>query len=135
MTHIMMPTLYIRPERSEEFVRLISAEVDHSLKVEPGILRFDLTRDKSDPNVVHVYAVYEDEAAYAFHQAQPYYQELMEKILPCFSKPPDIRVATNLLPRDADWARLAASRHAKLGRRRQPARKQSARPRAKVRKK
>lgn len=46
--------------------------------MEPGILRFDLARDKSDPNAIHVYAVYEDEAAYAFHRQQPYYEELME---------------------------------------------------------
>jgi autoinducer 2-degrading protein len=110
VTHIMMPTLHIRPERMEDFIRLITAEVEHSLKVEPGILRFDLARDKSDPNAIHVYAVYEDEAAYAFHQQQPYYKELMEKILPCFSKPPDIRMAPNVLPRGAAWAKLAASR-------------------------
>ena len=135
MTHIMMPTLYIEPERREEFIRLITAEIEHSLRVEPGILRFDLAADQSDPNAIHVYAVYEDEAAYAFHQAQPYYKELMEKILPCFSKPPHIRVATNLLPRDADWARLAASRKRKPARPRQAVRKKPARPRRPARKK
>jgi quinol monooxygenase YgiN len=110
MTHIMMPTLFIKPGHVEEFIELIRAEVEHSLRVEPGILRFDLTRDKQAENVIHVYAVYADEAAYAFHQAQPYYQELMEKMLPLFERMPDIRMATNLLPRDADWAELHATR-------------------------
>jgi quinol monooxygenase YgiN len=119
----MMPTLYIRPERRDEFIGWITAEIEHSLRVEPGILRFDLAADQSDPNAIHVYAVYEDEAAYAFHQAQPHYQELMERILPCFAKPPLIRVATNVLPRDPDWARLAAAR-----KRKPAARKQAARP-------
>ena len=114
MTHIMMPTLFIKPGHAEEFIELIRAEVEHSLRVEPGILRFDLARDKQDPNVIHVYAVYADEAAYAFHQAQPYYKELMEKMLPLFGRMPDIRMATNLLPRDADWSRLLASRRQAL---------------------
>lgn len=134
MTHIMLPTLYIRPERREEFIRLITAEIEHPLRVEPGILRFDLAADQSDPNAIHVYAVYGDEVAYAFHQAQPHYQELMEKILPCFALPPHIRVATNVLPGDADWARLAAARKRKPARPRQAARRKGARPRP-VRKK
>ena len=106
----MMPTLFIQPAKREKFIRLITAEIEHSLAVEPGILRFDLAADQGDPNAIHVYAVYEDEAAYAFHVAQPYYKELMDNILPCFAKPPLMRMATNVLPRDLDWARLAAAR-------------------------
>ena len=113
MTHIMMPTLFIQPEKREEFVRLITAEIEHSMRVEPGILRFDLAADQDDPNTIHVYAVYENEAAYAFHQEQGHYKELMEAILPMFAKPPLIRVATNVLPRDADWTALAAERKRK----------------------
>ena len=138
MTHIMMPTLYIQPQRREKFLRLITAEIEHSMKVEPGILRFDLAADQSDPNAIHVYAVYEDEAAYAFHQAQPDYKELMDQILPCFAKPPHIRVGTNVLPRDADWARLAATRKRKPPRPRKAApkaRKKSAHARKPARKK
>jgi quinol monooxygenase YgiN len=106
----MMPTLHVRPEAMDEFLRLICAEIEHSLRVEPGILRFDLARDRDDPYAVHVYAVYRDEAAYAFHCEQPYYKELMARIAPLFSRPPEIRTATNLLPRDADWARVFDSR-------------------------
>ena len=127
MTHIMMPTLFIEPGHVEEFIELIRTEVEHSLRVEPGILRFDLTRDKQDPNVIHVYAVYADEAAYAFHQAQPYYKELMGKMLPLFARMPEIRMATNLLPRDADWAKLLASRKQALAPKRR-ARKRAQRP-------
>jgi len=106
----MMPTLYIRPGCREEFFRLITDEVEHALRVEPGILRFDLARDQSDPDVLHVYAVYRDLAAYEFHCAQPYYRELMEKIAPMFAREPAIRVATNLFPRDGDWERVYARR-------------------------
>jgi quinol monooxygenase YgiN len=111
MTHVMLPTLHVRPEHMDEFVRLICAEIDHSLRVEPGILRFDLARDRDDPHAVHVYAVYRDEAAYAFHVQQPYYAELMARIEPLFSRPPEIRVATSLLPRPADWEALFAARN------------------------
>lgn len=134
MTHIMMPTLFIQPAKREKFIRLITAEIEHSLAVEPGILRFDLAADKSNPNAIHVYAVYEDEKAYAFHQAQPYYEELMKNILPCFSKPPLIRVATNVLPRDADWARLARERKRRPARPGKGARKKAPRARKVARK-
>jgi quinol monooxygenase YgiN len=129
VTHIMMPTLFIQPAKREKFLRLITAEIEHSLKVEPGILRFDLAADQSDPNAIHVYAVYQDEKAYAFHQAQPYYEELMKNILPCFSKPPLIRVARNVLPRDADWRRLATARRREAGARRRAAREKATRAR------
>jgi quinol monooxygenase YgiN len=119
----MMPTLFIQPAKREKFLRLITAEIEHSLAVEPGILRFDLAADRSDPNAIHVYAVYADENAYAFHQAQPYYEQLMKDILPCFSKPPLIRMGTNLLPRDADWTRLARERRREAAARRRAARK------------
>lgn len=127
MTHIMMPTLFIQPAKREKFLRLITAEIEHSLAVEPGILRFDLAADQSDPNAIHVYAVYQDEAAYAFHVAQPYYKELMDGILPCFSKPPLIRMATNVLPRDADWKWLATARRREAAARRKTAREKAAR--------
>jgi autoinducer 2-degrading protein len=104
----MLPTLFIRPE----FERLICAEIEHSLRVEPGILRFDLTRDQADPNAIHVYAVYRDAAAYAFHCEQPYYKELMARITPLFARPPEIRTATSLLPRHAAWEALFAARSA-----------------------
>jgi quinol monooxygenase YgiN len=112
MTHILMPTLFLRPERTEEFIALITAEVEHSLRVEPGILRFDLARDRSDPHAIHVYAVYRDEAAFLFHQQQAYYRELMQKTSPWFARPPAIRVATGLLPRADEWERVFAARRA-----------------------
>jgi quinol monooxygenase YgiN len=131
----MLPTLFIQPAKREKFLRLITREIEHSLAVEPGILRFDLAADRSDPNAIHVYAVYEDEKAYAFHQAQPYYEELMKNILPCFSKPPLIRMGTNVLPRDADWKRLAAARRREAAAQRKAARKKAPRARRPARKK
>jgi autoinducer 2-degrading protein len=113
MTHVMMPTLFIRPEHTEQCIRLIAAEVEHARRAEPGILRFDLARDQADPDAIHVYAVYRDAAAYAFHQAQPYYAQLMQAIEPWFSRPPLIRVATSLLPRPADWESVFRARQAR----------------------
>jgi quinol monooxygenase YgiN len=113
MTHVMMPTLFIRPEHTEECIRLIAEEVEHAQRVEPGILRFDLARDLADPDAIHVYAVYRDAAAYAFHQAQPYYARLMQAIEPLFSRPPLIRMGASLLPRSADWESLFRARQAR----------------------
>ena len=104
--HVMMPDLFIKPEYREAYIEAIIHEVKQGLEKEPeGILRFDLVQDGADPNVIHVYAVYRDEAALHFHQQQPYYVEFMQKTMPWWSKPPVLRSGRNLLPTDADWKR------------------------------
>ena len=101
---MMMPSLFIKPEYREAYVEAIVHEVRQGLEKESdGILRFDLVQDGADPNVIHVYAVYRDEAALEFHQRQPYYVEFMQKTMAWWSRPPLIRSGRNLLPTDAAW--------------------------------
>ena len=102
--HVMMPDLFIKPEYREAYIEAIVHEVKQGLEKEPdGILRFDLVQDGADPNVIHVYAVYRDAEALAFHQRQPYYVEFMQKTQGWWSRPPVIRSGRNLLPTDGEW--------------------------------
>ena len=100
---VMMPDLFIKPEYREAYIEAIVSEVKQGLEKEPGILRFDLVQDSADPNVIHVYAVYRDEAALEFHQRQPYYVEFMQRTQPWWSRPPQLRSGRNLFPPDAEW--------------------------------
>ena len=101
---VMMPDLFIKPEHREAYIEAIVHEVKQGLEKEPdGILRFDLVQDAADPNVIHVYAVYRDQAALEFHQQQPYYVEFMQRTQGWWSKPPQLRSGRNLFPTDAEW--------------------------------
>jgi len=100
---VMMPDLFIQPEHREAYIEAIVREVKQGIAKEPGILRFDLVQDATDPNVIHVYAVYRDQAALEFHQQQPYYVEFMQRTQGWWSKPPQLRSGRNLFPADAEW--------------------------------
>lgn len=110
MAHILMPDLYFKPEHTAAAIKALVEETTHSIKVEPGVLYFDLMQSKLDPNTVHVYAVYRDEAALAFHQKQPHYGELMKNLSQWFAKPPNLRVAHSAKPGDAPWEKLAVAK-------------------------
>lgn len=110
MAHILMPDLYFKPEHTAAAIKALVEETTHSVKVEPGVLYFDLMQSKLDPNIVHVYAVYRDEAALAFHQKQSHYGELMKNLSQWFAKPPNLRVAHSAKPGDAVWEKLAVAK-------------------------
>lgn len=116
--HIMMPDLCVQPEHTEEFIEAIVNEVEHALEVEPGIIAFDLTQNHKYPNVIHVHAVYVDEAALQFHMKQLHFLELIEKLnrwridLPPGPIPRSGRV---LHPRPGHWEKLAAEKAKRFG--------------------
>src|SRR5688572_15887959 len=107
MAHILMPDLYFKPEFVDQAIQALIEETRHSVAVEPGVLYFDLMQSKLDRTNVHVYAVYRDEAALAFHQQQPHYIELTTKLRDWYAKPPNLRVAHSAKPGNDHWEDLA----------------------------
>jgi autoinducer 2-degrading protein len=71
--------VFIREEKTEDFKRMIKANVDGSIQ-EPGCLRFDVAQAKDDATEFILWEVYVDEAANAFHKVQPHYLEFREKL-------------------------------------------------------
>jgi autoinducer 2-degrading protein len=49
-----------------------------SLEEEPDTVRFDVIRDSSNPNIIFLYEVYRDEAAFEAHTEGPHYKRVME---------------------------------------------------------
>ncbi len=114
MAHILMPDLYFKPEHTQAAIKALVDETKHSIEVEPGVLYFDLMQSKLDPNIVHVYAVYRDEAALAFHQKQQHYIALMANLSKWFAKPPNLRVAHSAKPGDDHWEKFAVEKAKRL---------------------
>jgi autoinducer 2-degrading protein len=63
----------VKPEGRERFLKAIEVDADGSERDEPGCMRFNVLRDREDPNVYYFYEVYRDEAALEAHRAAPHY--------------------------------------------------------------
>jgi autoinducer 2-degrading protein len=70
--HMIMVRLEVKPERVDDFLKLVLFNAAESRK-EPGNLRFDVVRSVDEPNRFGLYEVYRDDAAIGAHQATPHY--------------------------------------------------------------
>jgi len=68
----------VRPGRMPEFRELIEANATASVRDEPGCQRFDILGDQSDENIVVLYEIYDNEAAFAEHARSPHYLAFAE---------------------------------------------------------
>jgi len=64
---------------------------------EPGIVRFDVLSDRSDP------AHYRDEGAAAAHKDTEHYQRWRDTVAPMMARPREATRYLNTSPDDADW--------------------------------
>lgn len=65
----------IVPEKVDEFFRLVCINAAASAKDEPGCRKFDVMRDR-DParaNIITLYEIYDDDAAFDAHRASPHF--------------------------------------------------------------
>lgn len=65
--HAVLVQFEVDVTRLEEFMPLMAANADTSLKSEPGCLRFDICTDPARPGDVMLYELYEDAEAFAAH--------------------------------------------------------------------
>ena len=61
---------------------------------EPGCYRFDVLQDNDDPNTIHLYEIYHDEAAVEAHRAAPHYLKWREEVADWFAAETVRRLAT-----------------------------------------
>lgn len=64
---------YLQPGSLEPFMDAMRVNATSSVRDEPGCLVFDVLSDRSDPQVVWLYEVYEDEAAFEAHLLTPHF--------------------------------------------------------------
>ena len=72
----------IAPDKVDDFFRIVCVNAAASARDEPGCQRFDVMRDQ-DParkNVVTLYEIYDDEAAFDAHRRTPHYKVFSDAI-------------------------------------------------------
>ena len=64
----------VKPEHLDAFIRASIYTGSVSRREEPGCLRYDVSRDRAEPDCICFYEVYSDEQAFNAHIASAHYQ-------------------------------------------------------------
>lgn len=70
---------------------------------EPGVVRFDVLTDRSDPGHVVLVEVYRDEAAAAAHKETGHYERWRDIVAQMMARPREATRYVNTSPEDSDW--------------------------------
>jgi (4S)-4-hydroxy-5-phosphonooxypentane-2,3-dione isomerase len=70
---------------------------------EPGIVRFDMLSDRTNPTHVVLVEIYRDEAAAAAHKDTAHYQRWRDTVAPMMARPREATRYVNVSPDDSDW--------------------------------
>ena len=95
--------LTVKPEHLDVFIKEMVEHARLSME-EPGCLRYDVSQDKEDPNILYVYEVFVDEAAFASHREAPHNEEWRNRIKDWH--PEDwtrANFCVTLVPPDSEW--------------------------------
>lgn len=99
MVHV---DIAVQPDHLDAFLAATEANAAAS-RSEPGILRFDVLTDRTDPNHVVLVEVYRDAQAAAAHKETAHYATWRDTVAPMMARP---RVGTrfvNTSPGDDSW--------------------------------
>jgi quinol monooxygenase YgiN len=92
----------VLPEHLDAF--LAATEVNAAAsRQEPGILRFDVLADRSDPGHVVLVEIYVDEAAAAAHKETGHYATWRDTVAPMMARPRVGVRYVNVSPGDDGW--------------------------------
>ncbi len=76
----------VRPDRVDEFLAASLANAKESVQ-EPGVVRFDVVRDRADPAHVVLVEVYRDAGASAAHKATAHYATWRDTVAGMMAQP------------------------------------------------
>ena len=90
------------PEQIDNF---LSATRDNAAasRDEPGVVRFDVLSDRTDPGHVVLVEIYRDEAAAAAHKETAHYQRWRDTVATMMARPRQATRYVNTSPEDAGW--------------------------------
>ena len=75
----LIVALQVKPEHLDAFIEEMVKHARRSMD-EPGCVSYDVGQDKEDPNLIHVYEVFVDEAAFKAHDQAPHNKEWLDTI-------------------------------------------------------
>ena len=96
----LLVTIDIQPEFKERFIEELLLDAKGANDDEPGCLRFDVIQDSEDPNRIHLYEVYKDDAAIAAHREAPHFVKWRDTTKDWLAKPYSRTLGTNVYPSD-----------------------------------
>ena len=96
----LMVTINIKPGHKEAFMASMLDDARGSNKDEAGCLRFDVLEDNGNPNQIHLYEVYQDEAALDTHRVAPHFVKWRETCADWFDGEPIRSVCTPVFRRE-----------------------------------
>ena len=102
-------TIQIKPEHKAAFMEAMLEDARGSVTDEPGCLRFDVVEDAEDPNRIHLFEVYKDQAAIEAHRQAPHYLKWRETVKDWHAADPVRRMGSTVFPPDSDWKKQSAS--------------------------
>ena len=90
------------PEQLDAFLAATEENAVAS-RDEPGVLRFDVLSDRSDPQHVVLVEIYRDEAAATAHKDTAHYLRWRDTVAPMMARPRQASRHVNTSPDDGDW--------------------------------
>ncbi len=105
----LVVTIQIKPEHKEAFMKSMLEDAYGSVTNEPGCLRFDVVEDAEDPNRIHLFEVYKDQAAIDAHRQAPHYLKWRETVKDWHAADVIRRSGATVFPPDSAWKKQSAS--------------------------
>ncbi|MFK3772074.1 putative quinol monooxygenase [Pseudomonas sp. NPDC089406] len=72
----------VKPGSADAFLTAIQANAAASVATEPGCLVFDVSQDREDPDVIYLYEIYQDDAAYEAHTLTAHFRDSRPLVAP-----------------------------------------------------
>ena len=90
---------------AEELEAFLAATAENAAasRDEPGVVRFDVLSDRTDPTHVVLVEIYRDEAAAAAHKETAHYATWRDTVAPMMARPRQAARYVNTSPDDQDW--------------------------------
>lgn len=92
----------VHPDDLDAFLAATEANAAAS-RAEPGVVRFDVLRDRADPGHVMLIEIYRDANAAAAHKTTAHYATWRDAVAPMMARPRFATSFVNISPDDAGW--------------------------------
>lgn len=101
-------TIYMKPEHRERLLQELRNDALGSERDEPGCMMFNIAQDDADPNVLHLFEVYRDDAAVDAHVKTPHFKRFAEAAANWQVKPFEVVSTKVLYPAPESWTKRAS---------------------------
>lgn len=100
--HVLLVSIRVKPENSEQFIQVTRENVRETLK-EPGVLRFDLLRQADDPGHFVLFEVYRKAEDHAQHRETEHYKRWNAVADPMMTEARTRVIYESVFPKESGW--------------------------------